>query len=310
MATKQNSNGAYAPDGGTYVVLTDGVGNLAPAGGSGATVGIDQTTPGITNSVTTDGVVDATQRVDSVTATGVGAQFSTAGFGSVSFQIISNSSANTFQIQGSNDGGTTWTILPMRANGPLAAAVSVLTSALTTNTVYTPNTVMPLMRWNCTAFVSGTLTIATGFKRLYTANSLDVTLQNATIAVTSTNTSVGAVASTGGIATTARLASSAATTNATTAKGSTGRIYGIQLTNSSVTACYLVLYDVATLPVPGTTAIRKKVTIPASSSVILEWAVGLQFANGIGYAFTNLPADSDTTAIAAAQIVQMNIDYI
>lgn len=120
-----------------------------------------------------------------------------------------------------------------------------------------------------------------------------------------------ASASAGGISLSSRLASSAASTNAANVKTSAGRIYSAQGYNAAAYTVYLVLYDAVTNPpVPGTTAIRKKIPIPAGVAFALDWPVGMSFANGIGYAFTKLPADNDITALAAADILQFNLDYI
>lgn len=116
---------------------------------------------------------------------------------------------------------------------------------------------------------------------------------------------------TGGISTTARLASAANSTNATSVKTSAGRVYNAQGYNAAAYPVYLVLYDsAASPPVPGTTVIRKKIPIPAGSAFALDWAVGLTFATGIGYAFTKLAADADTTVLVAGDILQFNLDYI
>lgn len=115
----------------------------------------------------------------------------------------------------------------------------------------------------------------------------------------------------GGISSTARLASAAGTTNATNVKTSAGRIYSVQGYNAAAYPVYLVLYDAVTNPpVPGTTVIRKKIPLPALAAFVLEWPPGLSFATGIGYAFTKLAADADTTALAAADVLQFNMDYV
>ncbi len=115
----------------------------------------------------------------------------------------------------------------------------------------------------------------------------------------------------GGITTTARLASAAASTNATNVKTTAGRIYSAQGYNAAAYPVYLVLYDSATSPpVPGTTVIRKKVPIPAGAGFALDWPLGLYFATGIGYAFTKLAADADTTALALADVLAFNLDYV
>lgn len=120
-----------------------------------------------------------------------------------------------------------------------------------------------------------------------------------------------ASAATGGIATTARVASAAASTNAANAKASAGRVYSASGKNNAAYDVFLVLYDAVTIPpVPGTTAIRKKIVCPAGQAFVYDWPVGLSFATGIGYAFTKLVADSDTTALAAADITAFNLDYV
>lgn len=120
-----------------------------------------------------------------------------------------------------------------------------------------------------------------------------------------------ASATAGGISTTARLASAAASTNATNVKTSAGRIYSLQGKNNATYDVFLVLYDAATNPpVPGTTTIRKKIVCPATQGFAYDFPLGLSFANGIGYAFTKLAADADTTVLVAADITVFNMDYV
>lgn len=120
-----------------------------------------------------------------------------------------------------------------------------------------------------------------------------------------------ASATAGGISTTARLASAAASTNATNVKGSAGRIYQIGGKNNAAYDVFLVLYDsAANPPVPGSTTIRKKVVCPAGQAFVYDFSLGLSFATGIGYAFTKLVADADTTVLVAADITAFNLDYV
>ena len=107
----------------------------------------------------------------------------------------------------------------------------------------------------------------------------------------------------------ARLASCAATTNATNVKTSAGRVYQLSGKNNAAYDVFLVLYDAATNPpVPGTTAIREKRVCPAGQAFVYDIPGGV-YANGIGYAFTQLVADADTTALAAGDITAFNLDY-
>ncbi len=120
-----------------------------------------------------------------------------------------------------------------------------------------------------------------------------------------------ASAATGGIASTARLPSAAASTNATNVKTSAGRIYQVSGKNNAAYDVFLVLYDaVANPPVPGTTPIRKKMICPAGQAFVYDWPAGLGMATGIGYAFTKLVADADTTVLVAADITAFNMDYV
>lgn len=120
-----------------------------------------------------------------------------------------------------------------------------------------------------------------------------------------------ASAATGGLASTARLPSSAASTNATNVKTSAGRVYQVSGKNNAAYDVFLVLYDAATNPpVPGTTTIRKKIVCPAGQAFVYDWYVGLSCASGIGYAFTKLVADADTTVVASGDITAFNLDYV
>lgn len=120
-----------------------------------------------------------------------------------------------------------------------------------------------------------------------------------------------ASAATGGISLTARLPSAAASTNATNVKTSAGRVYSASGKNNAAYDVFLVLYDAVTSPpVPGTTTIRKKIVCPAGVAFVYDWPVGLTFATGIGYAFTKLVADADTTVLVAADITAFNLDYV
>ena len=121
---------------------------------------------------------------------------------------------------------------------------------------------------------------------------------------------VDALLSGQGETSTYRLPSAGASTNAASIKTSEGRVYGIQGQVAAAYAVYLVLYDVNTVPVPGTTTIRKKIPLAASSVFNISFPFGIQFNNGIGVAITKLPADADTTVLVAADVLALNIDYV
>lgn len=108
---------------------------------------------------------------------------------------------------------------------------------------------------------------------------------------------------------TARLVSSAATTNATLVKNSAGDVHAFTVRNTGASAAYLKFYDKNTPPVPGTDTPFHTEYLGPSESVRFAFPAQRYFVNGLGYAITGGPADSDTTAVAAAQIVALNIAY-
>lgn len=110
---------------------------------------------------------------------------------------------------------------------------------------------------------------------------------------------------------TARLPSAAASTNATNVKTTAGRVFQISGKNNAAYDIFLVLYDAATNPpVPGATTIRKKIICPAGQAFVYDAPDGgMIFSTGIGYAFTKLVADADTTVLVAADITAFNLDY-
>jgi hypothetical protein len=104
---------------------------------------------------------------------------------------------------------------------------------------------------------------------------------------------------------------SAGTTNATSVKASAGQVYAIQVFNTNAAARYLKLYNKASAPTVGSDTPVKTITIPgntAGAGAVMVWAQGLAFGTGIAFALTTGVADSNSTAVAADEIV-VNIDY-
>jgi hypothetical protein len=96
---------------------------------------------------------------------------------------------------------------------------------------------------------------------------------------------------------------SAATTNATSVKGSAGTVYNLVTSNTGAAAAFVKLYNKASAPTVGTDVPIVTISVPASGTVtILDAMVGYRFSTGIALAITNLAADSDATAVAAAQV--------
>ena len=100
----------------------------------------------------------------------------------------------------------------------------------------------------------------------------------------------------------------AATTNATSVKGSAGQLYGWQISNVSAAAKFVKFYDKATAPTVGTDPPVVTIGLPANSTVNLDAANGIAFALGIGLAITGAYTDADTTAVAAGDVL-VNLLY-
>lgn len=136
-----------------------------------------------------------------------------------------------------------------------------------------------------------------------------VTVASGTVTTVSTVTSVAA--STPAVTTTtAATLSSAATTNATSVKASAGNLYSVTASNVGAAAAFLKVFNLATAPTVGTSV--PFLTIPIAPSGVANITFGTQgirMSAGIAFAITNLVADADTTAIAAAQ-VKIAIAYI
>lgn len=112
-----------------------------------------------------------------------------------------------------------------------------------------------------------------------------------------------------GVTPTASIISSAATTNGTIVKGSAGTIYSVVATNTGAAVAFLKLHNSTTVTV-GSTAVALTIPIPAGGIAAFEYGPqGMRYGTGICLSITNLAPDSDTTAVALAQ-VKTNIAFI
>lgn len=109
----------------------------------------------------------------------------------------------------------------------------------------------------------------------------------------------------------ARLVAAAATTNATSVKGSAGRVAKIRGHNAKASVVYLKLYNKATAPTVGVDTPFITIPLKASDVFGIDYGnFGLNFSTGIAYAITGAAADNDTTALVANDVVGMSIVYI
>lgn len=99
-----------------------------------------------------------------------------------------------------------------------------------------------------------------------------------------------------GAATTHHLIS-AATTNATSVKGSSGTINGGVISNSNAAIRFFKLYNKATAPTVGTDTPVMTLILPPNSATPLPTGLGLRLSTGIAYALTTGIAVADTGAV-------------
>ena len=95
---------------------------------------------------------------------------------------------------------------------------------------------------------------------------------------------------------------SAASTNATVAKASAGRLLGFVLTNNAAAKVYVKFHNQTTTPTAGTGVVRS-FGIPAGGTITFSLEGGIAFSTGIAFTTVTGAADADTTAVAANDIV-------
>jgi hypothetical protein len=108
---------------------------------------------------------------------------------------------------------------------------------------------------------------------------------------------------------------SAATTNATSVKGSAATLFSCQLGNIDSTAVYLKIYNKATSPTVGSDTPVKTLIIPkagtaadGAGSNVSFGPGGLALGTGFAAAITAGITVADTTAVSASKVV-INCDY-
>jgi hypothetical protein len=95
----------------------------------------------------------------------------------------------------------------------------------------------------------------------------------------------------------------AATTNATNVKASAGCVYGWTISNKSAAIQFFKIFNKASAPVTGTDTPIITVAVAALTTESWTTDIGIACSLGIGIAYTNLIADLDNTAVAAADAV-------
>lgn len=91
-------------------------------------------------------------------------------------------------------------------------------------------------------------------------------------------------------------------------KASAGSVKKIEISNIDSVGYWFKLVNLTTTPVAGTSAVFRRLWIPAGSIVLISYAFGLDFSTGIGYFFSSGIADNNTGAVTASVLVA-SIDY-
>jgi len=220
---------------------------------------------------------------------------STAGYNSVYVQIT-GVGVGTTVFEQSLDLGTTWSPVYATPVSTTAAPTASVTS-LVVGTVYSV-AATGQFRMRLSSYTSGTFAVAWVLKNSpRDGGVVSLTTQ------TASNLAVKSIVGANGGSTITRV-QSAATTNATSVKASAGQLYHCPLYNNGAAVAYVKFYNKASAPTVGTDTPVAVIGIAPSGSRDVSFAdVGAYFGTGIAYAITGGAADSDTTAVAAAQVV-------
>lgn len=101
---------------------------------------------------------------------------------------------------------------------------------------------------------------------------------------------------------------SLATANATSVKTTAGTIGTLVVANTSASWRWLKLFNKTSAPTMGTDSPVMVIGIPPGQTVVYQNPMPIRFLTGIAYAITANPADLDTTAIGAGDVV-LSISY-
>jgi hypothetical protein len=186
---------------------------------------------------------------------------------------------------------------------------SIAGQRLDTGEVQTTTGVLPANTIRQWSFNFGGLNYFRVRATAFTSGSASVVIDPGTFPVTSVVSNALNPSITGGWLTSRLL--SAATTNATLVKSTPGQIGGWFLSNTNAAARFLKLYDLTTTPTVGTSTPKMTILIPgntAGGAANVEFTQGIAFATGISLAITGAATDSDTTAVAANEVI-VNLMY-
>lgn len=105
---------------------------------------------------------------------------------------------------------------------------------------------------------------------------------------------------------------SAGSNNATSLKGTAGKVYAVHVYNTAAYDVYLKLYNKATAPAPATDTALLIATIGCQAGLPRDYffdTAGANFSTGIGYAVVKGIADADNTSVLASDCTAQ-IEYL
>lgn len=108
--------------------------------------------------------------------------------------------------------------------------------------------------------------------------------------------------------TVARLVSAAGSNNATLVSDKRTKLWRVTGYNAAAAVRYIKLFNLRVLPAPGTDTPFVTISLAPSAAFNIPFD-GLTFQTGLGYGLVTGSADSDNTAVTAADIVGMNLLY-
>lgn len=246
------------------------------------------------------GSTDLVRASRTITANSQTLELDTSTVSVVTATTYDTCSAVTLIWEGSIDGGTSWIGLLAAHTGSISGSISTTSSSIT-------QTAGQINSWLIS--VAG-YTLMRARVSTYTSGSPTLTLTGKT-GPASDRLQFPATANLGTLpATSATHVNSAASTNATSVKGTAGSIYNVVAFNSGAAAAYVKFYNKSSAPTVGTDVPVIVMSVaPSTTAYMPAGGWGHRFATGIAMAITGGAANSDTTAVAANQ-VQVSVAYI
>lgn len=238
---------------------------------------------------TADLVVPARKEVTFSTTSAVAvASTDVSNYSFASVHIVTQGGSSTVTFQGSND-NTNWVSVAMSTIGATGTTQPV-TSTTSASVVHVAPLPFRYFRLNVTGIASGT-----------TAGVVEFSAAPGVVSLTANSVPTTP---------TAHFLTSAATTNATAVKTSGATMYTLTAFNAGAGAAFVKIYNKASAPTVGTDVPVMVLALAATASDSLVLGpIGIRLATGLGLAITGVAADTDTTAVAAAQVHTV-ISYI